>query len=121
MSEWELGSEKQSHEWVLACGREGGGEGRTLLYGGAFRDPRSVGRDARAAPVSLSLLQVICRRVLMGSFTDSHKAALMAKVILTGASVFRAYTSFPPLLWVPVLGTQMGFSTDSLTPSNSSP
>ena len=61
--------------------------GGTLLYGDALPVIRApVGRDAlRAAPVSLSLLQFICRRVLMGSFTDSHKAALMAKVIILAA------------------------------------
>lgn len=63
-----------------------------------------VGRDAlRAAPVSLSLLQVIGRRVLMGSFTDSRKAALTAKVIILWEPLcFGRTHRFPPLLFVPV-------------------
>lgn len=68
-----------------AGGKEEGGteERLSVLYGDAL--PAVCARVRRllcdAAPPELSLLQVVGQEILTGSFTDSRKAALMAKVI----------------------------------------
>lgn len=68
-----------------ARGEERGRKRRQTLCALWERPSRSVsssgGMFCDAAPLILSLLRVICQEILMGSFTDSRKAALMAKVI----------------------------------------
>lgn len=66
-----------------AGGKEEGGTEDSVLYGDALPAVCALVRRllCDAAPPELSLLQVVGQEILTGSFTDSRKAALMAKVI----------------------------------------